>query len=119
MFMEQHSKLVLAVLQEDDYERTVATLNQHGFFVTKLSSSGGFLKKKNITILVGVDSSRYVELIDLLKGRAGRRVKTVYTTPTILPGAHHETGVSVSVPIQVETGGVTVFTMSLDGLDKF
>ena len=117
--MEQGNKLVLAVLQEDDYERTVAALNQHGFFVTKLSSSGGFLKKKNITILIGVDSHRYVELIDILKGRAGRRNKTVYTTPTILPGAHPENGLGSSVPIQVDAGGVTVFTMSLEGLDKF
>lgn len=117
--MEQHSKLVLAVLQEDDYEQTVSALSEHGFFATKLSSSGGFLKKKNITILIGVDSHRYVELIDLLKGRAGKRSKIMYTTPTILPGVHPETGVSASVPIQVETGGVTVFTLSLDGLDKF
>ena len=117
--MNQTNKLVFAVLQEDDYERTVAALNQHGFFVTKLSSSGGFLKKKNITILVGVDAHRYVELIDLLKGRAGKRSKTVYTTPAILPGAHPESTVAAAVPIQVETGGVTVFTMSLDGLDKF
>lgn len=117
--MEQQSKLVLAILQEDDYESTVSALNQHGFFATKLSSSGGFLKRKNITILVGVEASRYVELIDLLKGRAGKRDKIVYTTPTILPGGHPETGVSAVVPIQVETGGVTVFTMSLDGLEKF
>ena len=119
-FMEKlNNKLVLAVLQEDDYEATVSALNEHGYFVTKLSSSGGFLKKKSITILVGVDSHRYVELMDLLKGRAGKRSKTVYTTPTILPGAHPEAGVAAAVPIQVETGGVTVFTMSLDGLDKF
>ena len=45
--VEQHNKLVLAVLQEEDYDGTVAALNQHGFFVTKLASSGGFLKKKN------------------------------------------------------------------------
>ena len=74
---------------------------------------------KNVTILVGVDSHRYVELMDILKGRAGRRNKTVYTTPAILPGAHPESGIASAVPIQVETGGVTVFTMSLDGLDKF
>lgn len=97
----------------------MSALIHHGFFVTKLSSSGGFLKKKSITILVGVESHRYIELMDLLKGRAGKRSKTVYTTPTILPGSHPEAGVAAAVPIQVETGGVTVFTMSLDGLDKF
>lgn len=116
--MEQNKKLVLAVLQDDDYESTVSALNQHGFFVTRLSSSGGFLKKKNITILVGVEANRYIELMDLLKGRAGKRQKTVYTTTAVLPGGTVETGVS-SYPIQVESGGVTVFTMSLDSLDKF
>ena len=90
--MEQSSKLVLAVIHEEDYEGVVTALNQHGFFVTKLASSGGFLRKKNTTILIGVDSQRYVELMDILKGRAGKRTKTVYTTPAIIPGAHMETG---------------------------
>jgi len=119
MMEQQNSKLVLAVLQEDDYEGTVAALNEHGYFVTKLSSSGGFLKKKNITILVGVDAPRYVELVDLLKGRAGKRLKTVFTAPSLFPGSNPEAAMSSSVPVQVETGGVTVFTLSLDGLDKF
>ena len=114
-----NNKLVLAVLQEDDYEATVSALNEHGYFVTKLSSSGGFLKKKNITILVGVDELRYVELLDLLKGRAGKRLKTVFTAPSLFPGSNPEAAMSSSVPVQVETGGVTVFTMSLDGLEKF
>lgn len=116
--MEQNNKLVLAVLHEEDYDGVVSALNQHGFFVTKLSSSGGFLRKKNITILIGVESNRYVELLDILKGRAGKRNKMVYTTPAVLPGGHMETGVS-AVPVQVETSGVTVFTLSLEGLNKF
>lgn len=115
----QNNKLVLAVLQEDDYESTVAALNEHGYFVTKLSSSGGFLKKKNITILVGVDAPRYVELLDLLKGRAGKRLKTVFSAPSLFPGSSPEAAMSSSVPVQVETGGVTIFTMSLEGLEKF
>ncbi len=114
---EQSNKLVLAVLQEDDYDETVSALNYHGFFVTKLSSSGGFLKKKNVTILVGVEASRYVELMDLLRGRAGKRKRIVYSAPTILPGGGIES-IPAAIPVQVETGGATVFTLSLDGLEK-
>ena len=46
-----HSKLIMAVVQEDDYDATVSQLNKNGFFVTMLSSTGGFWKKKNITIM--------------------------------------------------------------------
>ena len=87
--MDQNNKLVLAVIHEEDYEGVVTALNQHGFFVTKLASSGGFLRKK-----------------------------TVYTTAAMIPGAHMESGVS-TVPVQTESSGVTVFTLSLDSLDKF
>ena len=31
-----HNKLILAVVQEDDYDTTVGELNQNGFFVTML-----------------------------------------------------------------------------------
>ena len=41
-----HSKLIMAVVQEDDYDATVSQLNKNGFFVTMLSSTGGFWKKK-------------------------------------------------------------------------
>lgn len=41
-----HNKLILAVVQEDDYDTTVGELNQNGFFVTMLSSTGGFWKKE-------------------------------------------------------------------------
>lgn len=115
--MEQNNKLIMAVLQEEDYDETVSALNQHGFFVTKLSSSGGFLRKRNVTIMIGVEAKRYVELMDLLRGRAGKRKKIVYSAPNILPGGGVES-VPAAIPVQVESGGVTVFTLSLEGLDK-
>ena len=43
-----HSKLIMAVVQEDDYDATVSQLNKNGFFVTMLSSTGGFWKKQNM-----------------------------------------------------------------------
>ena len=49
--MEQQDvdKLILTVLQGDDYDEVVDTLNQNGFFVTTLYSTGGFLKKRSVT----------------------------------------------------------------------
>ena len=58
MDMNTHSKLIMAVVQEDDYDATVSQLNKNGFFVTMLSSTGGFWKKKNITIMLGVPADQ-------------------------------------------------------------
>lgn len=107
-------RLLLAVIRKDDYDETVYQLNSHGFFVTKLSSSGGFLKKENVTLMLGVEEARMDEAVEILKTFAGRRRTQTYVMPT--PGTDM-TG--AGVPVEVEGGGVTIFTMKLDGFAKY
>ena len=59
--MEKKSKLVLAVLQGSDSDNTIRNLNERGFMVTVLSSTGGFLKKKSTTVMIGVEEERLEE----------------------------------------------------------
>ena len=40
-------KMIIAIIGSEDADDLVYELNQHSFFVTKLSTMGGFLKKKN------------------------------------------------------------------------
>lgn len=116
--MEKANKLILAILQEEDYDHTVEKLNEHHFFVTKLSSSGGFLKKKNVTIMIGVEESRLKEVTELLEKYAGKRRTTVYTMAA--PSAEiRGVGTGMTIPVEKQVGGVTMFTMNLESLDKF
>ena len=108
--------LLLAIIRKDDYDETVYQLNTHGFFVTKLSSSGGFLKKENVTLMLGVSSEKLDEAVELLRTFAGRRRSQTYVMPTPGAGNVYAGG---AVPVEVDTGGVTIFTMKLDGFQKF
>ena len=40
-------KMIFAIISKNDEDITVTALNEAGFFATKLSSTGGFLKKSN------------------------------------------------------------------------
>ena len=71
--MEKKSKLVLAVLQGSDSDNTIRNLNERGFMVTVLSSTGGFLKKKSTTVMIGVEEDRLEEALDVLQKYAGHR----------------------------------------------
>ena len=113
-----HNKLILAVVQEDDYDATVSELNQKGFFVTMLSSTGGFWKKKNITIMLGVEESRLSEAMDILKRCAGKRKQTVYSSVS-MPAAGQYAAAMPSIPMNMEFGGVTLFVLDLERLEKF
>ena len=50
-------KLVFAIVHDEDGPKVMEELNRNGFSVTKLCSTGGFLKAGNTTLLVGVDES--------------------------------------------------------------
>ena len=51
-------KMIIAIIGSEDADDLVYELNQHSFFVTKLSTMGGFLKKKSTTLMLGVEDER-------------------------------------------------------------
>ncbi|RCK09572.1 hypothetical protein DT075_39610 [Bacillus licheniformis] len=51
-------KLIIAVVQDQDSNRLLKALTDHNFRVTKLASTGGFLKSGNTTFMLGVDDIR-------------------------------------------------------------
>lgn len=112
------NKLILAVLQESDYDAVVTALNSEHFFVTRLSSSGGFLRKKNITVMLGVDESEVSKVAQILKNNASTRKHIVRKIPLNFAGAHGLEAGAAS-PVEVDTGGVTIFVLPLDSIDKY
>lgn len=77
-------KLILAVLQGEEYQDAIAELNQNGFYATVLQSRGGFLHCQSATILVGVHHTDLPQALALLK-RYGERTVMQYQ-PLILGG---------------------------------
>ena len=47
-------KLVVAIVQDQDVYNLNADLTEAGFRITKLASTGGFLKTGNSTLLIGL-----------------------------------------------------------------
>lgn len=114
------SKLILAVLQKEDFKTTQKELNEKKIFVTRLSSSGGFLQRENVTIMIGVEEERWQETMDILKKTAGRRRGTIYAMPEPATATGNMyANVGSPIPIEKEVGGITIFTMQLDELQKF
>ncbi|MCI8608287.1 MAG: transcriptional regulator [Firmicutes bacterium] len=112
----EKQKLILAVLSGDDYEDTISDLTQHGFFVTVLNSSGGFFRRKNVTIMIGTEASKCEQILKILKENAGLREQTTYQNLSA-PGCEQMTMVS-PIPVKKMTGGATVFIMDLCSIEK-
>ena len=114
---KRKQKMLLAVVQGDDYPETVDALNRNGFFATVLSSTGGFLKKRSVTLMIGVEAHRVEAVLDVLRQCAGRRRQMTYSNLSMSSGGPNPS--IPMMPVNMDVGGVVVFIMDLDGIQKF
>ena len=106
-------KMILGILNNDDAPLAIQHLTKDGFFVTKLSTSGGFLWAGNVTILVGVEDEKVQPVIDIIHQHAHSRMQLM---PTV-----SEAGVAFfpTMPVEVRVGGATIFVLDVDRFEKF
>lgn len=64
-------KLILAVVRDVDTESILNILLSKGYRVTRLASTGGFLRRGSTTLMVGVDEGDENQVIKLLKSAVG------------------------------------------------
>ena len=51
-------KMIFAVIRDKDSYAAIGALSEKNIGVTKLASSGGFLREGNTTLMIGVEDSR-------------------------------------------------------------
>lgn len=114
---KRRQKMLLAVVQGDDYPETVDALNRSGFFATVLSSTGGFLKRRSVTLMIGVEEHQVDRVLDVLRQSAGRRKQMTYSNLSMSTGSPNPA--IPMMPVNIDVGGVVVFIMDLDDIQKF
>ena len=109
-------KMLLAIVHNEDAPLLINELNEKKYFVTKLATTGGFLKKGNTTLMIGVEDSRVEEVMGILRENCAKRTQIDVAAPYPIGGApiwnyNYST-------IQVEAGGATVFVLDVSDFKK-
>jgi uncharacterized protein YaaQ len=103
-------KLIIAIVQDDDASRLVSDLMTANFGVTKLATTGGFLRAGNTTLLVGVDDERFQAAMDIIEKVCKSR-KQIAASPVSMVGVP---GAYTPYPIEVVVGGATIFVLTVE-----
>lgn len=107
-------KLIIAIVQDEDSSRLIGNLMNEGYSVTKLATTGGFLRSGNTTLLLGVDESKFDGAMAVIEKVCKSR-KQIATSPTPMSG---NSGVFTSYPIEVMVGGATIFVLNVEQFTK-
>ena len=104
--------LLIAVVQGQDADNAIQTLMEAGFGVTRLPSVGGFLGRKNATLMLGVGSEKAEEAIEILNQTCRQRVAFIAVPMENAP-------LPMPAPTPVTIGGANVFTLEVEHYEEF
>jgi uncharacterized protein YaaQ len=93
-------KLIIAVVQNEDADSVVDALLDARFRATRLASTGGFLRRGNTTIMLGVEDDQVETVLDVIK-------QNTHPRPVDHPGGD-----------QVHSGAATVFVLELEQYER-
>lgn len=106
-------KLIIAIISSDDANAVMSSLTENGYSATKLSTSGGFLRAGNITLLIGVDDKKVDEVVSLVGEHSKQRKQITPVNSTYMG----ESMLS-SMPVEVTVGGATIFVLDVEQFYK-
>ncbi len=64
-------KLILAIVRDDCAADITGALNEEGYRVTRVSSTGGFWRRGNVTLLIGVEEHEVEPVLSLIDNYSG------------------------------------------------
>jgi len=104
--------MLLAVVQAQDAENAQNALAQLNISVTRLPSVGGFLGRRNATLLLGLPVAKRAEVIASLNENCRQRVEYIAvpleSAPLPLPS-----------PTPITIGGATIFALEVEHFEEF
>ena len=76
-------KLIIAIVRDSDDRQVLESLISHNYRVTRVASTGGFLKRGNVTLFIGVEAEQVQNVLDLVREgcappEAGQHRSTVF-----------------------------------------
>jgi len=96
-------KLVMAIIHDEDALDIMDSLSDAGFSITKLATTGGFLRVGNTTLICGCEAARVQEFADIVEKKCRSR--------TQVTAGHAE-------PVEVTVGGATIFVLGVEEFKK-
>ena len=84
-------KLVIAIIRDQDDQRVIERLIAGSYRVTRVASTGGFLRRGNVTLLIGVDAEQVQPVFDLVRAACAQPEPGQHrATMFVVDAAHFE-----------------------------
>ena len=105
--LKEKTLLICAIIQAQDLDSAQEALANLDFISTRLPSVGGFLGRRNATLLIGAKQNRLSQALDALKESCRQRVEYIAVPLESAP-------LPLPTPTPITIGGATIFTLEVE-----
>lgn len=106
-------RLLIVITSDSEADSLISKLVQRGYPATKVSSTGGFLRRGNATIFSGIDAADVENVLAIIRQECRARTELVPVQALPFP----ET-VYAAEPVEVRVGGAIVFVLPVEHFEK-
>lgn len=110
-------KLVYAIIRDEDTDHVVGRLNKEGYQVTKLSTTGGFMRRGNSTLMFCTDDEKVDRAVELIEETVGPR-QQITCNMSIPVGGSEMMNSFMPMPVNAEVGGAVIFATNVEFFKK-
>ncbi len=103
--------LMMAVVQAQDAEIAKDTLAKLDVTVERLPSVGGFLGRRNATLLIGMKEAQREAVVELLNKSCRQRIEFIAVPLESAP-------LPLPTPTPITVGGATVFSLEVEHYEE-
>lgn len=107
----QNQILMMAVVQAQDAEVARETLSKMNVTIERLPSVGGFLGRRNATMVIGMREEQREMVIEALNKSCRQRIEFIAVPLESAP-------LPLPTPTPITVGGATVFTLEVDRYEE-
>ncbi|MCH8051879.1 MAG: cyclic-di-AMP receptor [Chloroflexi bacterium] len=110
---EPETKLLIVITADDEADNVINKLVERGYPATKVSSTGGFLRRGSATIFSGVDADDVETVMGIIREECKARTEFVPAQGLPFPDSIYP-----AEPVQVRVGGAIVFVLPVERFEK-
>jgi uncharacterized protein YaaQ len=105
-------KMMMAIVQAEDVSRITKALVEAGHRVTQISTTGGWLRRDNATLLMGVEDERMNDALNVFRSMGEHREADA-RAPVEGPGDPK------SQKSKIVIGSATIFVLNVDQFERY
>jgi uncharacterized protein YaaQ len=105
-------KMIVSIVNSSDARGLTDALMRQGYRATTISTTGGFLRQGNATLLIGAEDDKVDDVLEIIRDNCLARTEHVYPSPPVI-------GTYMPAAVDVPTAGAVVFVLGVGRVEKY